>query len=115
MRVMSGDPKFEPSQTLPDFPYARYAELLGLRGIFVDNPSDVAGAWDTALASDKPCVLEAYTDPEVPPLPPHITFHQAKGFASSILKGDPAARQVIEQALRNMFPRIAKKDSGAKG
>ena len=36
-RAMEGDPKFEGSQDLPDFPYARYAELLGLNGIRVDD------------------------------------------------------------------------------
>ena len=40
-RAMSGDPKFEGSQDLPDFPYARYAELLGLKGIRVDTPDQV--------------------------------------------------------------------------
>ena len=37
-RAMEGDPKFEGSQDLPDFPYARYAEMLGLKGIRVDTP-----------------------------------------------------------------------------
>ena len=38
MRIESGDPKFDASQDLPDFPYARYAELLGLYGHSVDRP-----------------------------------------------------------------------------
>ena len=37
-RVMLGDPKLESSQVLPDFPYARHAEALGLKGIRVDTP-----------------------------------------------------------------------------
>ncbi len=32
MRVMAGNPKYPASQLVPDFPYARYAEMLGLRG-----------------------------------------------------------------------------------
>ena len=60
--------------------YARFAELIGLKGIFVDNPDDVAGAWDEALAADRPVVVEVYTDPNVPPLPPHITLAQARAF-----------------------------------
>src|SRR4051812_38758388 len=47
-RVPSGDAKLEASQTLPDFPYARYAELLGLAGFRVDSPDDVGSAWDQA-------------------------------------------------------------------
>jgi pyruvate dehydrogenase (quinone) len=88
-RVMEGDAKFNATQQIPDVPYHRFAELIGLRGIFVDNPDDLAGAWDTALASDRPVVLEVRTDPEVPPLPPHITLKQARALISATLAPDP--------------------------
>jgi pyruvate dehydrogenase (quinone) len=109
MRVMSGDPKFEASQSLPDFPFAKYAELLGLRGIRVDRPEDVEAAWDEALAEPRPVVLEAIVDPDVPPLPPHIRLKQAKGFATSLAKGDPNEAGIIHQTLRDMFPELAEK------
>jgi pyruvate dehydrogenase (quinone) len=99
-RAMEGDPKFEGSQELPDFPYARYAEMLGLKGIRVDTPDRVAAAWDEALASDRPVVYEAVTDPEVPPLPPHITIEQAKALSSALLQGDPSSRQIIAQSFK---------------
>ncbi len=100
MRAMEGNPKYEASQTLPDFPYARYAQLLGLRGICVDDPEQVGAAWDEALSADRPCVLEAITDPEVPPLPPHISLEQARNFASAVAKGDPNARSMIWQSIK---------------
>jgi pyruvate dehydrogenase (quinone) len=99
-RALAGDPKLEASQTLPDFPFARYAELLGLRGIRVDRPERVAPAWDEALAADRPVVYEAITDPEVPPLPPHIVLGQAKHLAKALVKGDPAAPDIAKQSLR---------------
>jgi pyruvate dehydrogenase (quinone) len=99
-RVLSGDPKLEASQTLPDFPYARYAELLGLKGIRVDDPARVAPAWDEALACDGPVVYEAITDPEVPPLPPHIRFEQAKNLAQALVAGDPGRADVVRHSLR---------------
>jgi pyruvate dehydrogenase (quinone) len=98
-RAMSGDPKFEGSQDLPDFPYARYAELIGLKGIRVDSPEQVGSAWDEALAADRPVVYEAVTDPEVPPLPPHITVEQAKALTSALLSGDPHAGRIIKQSF----------------
>jgi pyruvate dehydrogenase (quinone) len=88
-RVMEGDPKFTATQQIPNVPYHRFAELIGLRGIFVDNPDNLAAAWDTALTSDRPVVLEVKTDPEVPPLPPHITLKQAQAFISATLAPDP--------------------------
>jgi pyruvate dehydrogenase (quinone) len=88
-RVQSGDPKFNPSQQIPDVPYHRFAELLGLKGLYVDSPDGLGAAWEEALASDRPVVLEVKTDPEVPPLPPHITLKQARAFTATIVKGDP--------------------------
>jgi len=99
-RAMEGDPKFEGSQDLPDFPYARYAELLGLTGIRVERPEEVASAWEQALAADRPVVLEAVTDPEVPPLPPHITLEQAKALGSALLRGDPSTGRIVKQAVK---------------
>jgi pyruvate dehydrogenase (quinone) len=99
-RAMSGDPKFEGSQDLPDFPYAQYAEMLGLRGIRVDSPQAVGPAWEEALSSDRPVVYEALTDPEVPPLPPHITIEQAKALSSALLAGDPNSREIIKQSFK---------------
>ncbi|HTX29905.1 MAG TPA: thiamine pyrophosphate-requiring protein [Solirubrobacteraceae bacterium] len=99
-RAMEGNPKFEGSQDLPDFPYASYAELLGLKGIRVDSPEQVGPAWDEALSADRPVVYEAVTDPEVPPLPPHITVEQAKAFMSALLGGDPDAGRIIQQSFK---------------
>lgn len=88
-RVMQGDPKFEASQELPNVPYHSFAELIGLKGLYVDDPEHLGQAWEEALAADRPVVLNVKTDPNVPPLPPHITLEQARKFATSMLKGDP--------------------------
>jgi pyruvate dehydrogenase (quinone) len=106
-RIIEGDPKFDASQRIPNVAYHRFAEMIGLRGIYVDDPERLGSAWDEALASDRPVVLEVKTDPEVPPLPPHITLQQAKNFSMALIKGDPdevgvirgAARQVLETIL----------------
>jgi pyruvate dehydrogenase (quinone) len=107
-RVMEGDPKFNASQRIPNVPYHKFAELIGLKGIFVDSPDRVAPAWEEALAADRPVVVEFKTDPEVPPLPPHITLKQAKGFASSLIEGDPEEGSVIlgtaRQVLASVLP-----------
>jgi pyruvate dehydrogenase (quinone) len=100
-RALAGDPKFPASQEIPDFPYARFAESLGLVGIRVDRPDQVGDAWDRVLGADRPAVLEAITDPNVPPLPPHITWEQAKAFASSIWKGDAEALGFIKQTVKD--------------
>jgi len=102
-RVMAGEPKFEGSQNVPDFKYAQYADMLGLKGIRVDNPDDVADAVAQAMSADRPVILEAVTDPNVPPLPPHINFQQAKDFLKSIVKGDVDRWEMIKQTYKDVI------------
>jgi len=102
-RVMEGDPKFDASQDIPNVPYHRFAELIGLKGIFCDRPDALGPAWDEALSADRPVVLEVKTDPEVPPLPPHITLKQAKAFAEALIKGDPREGSVITNTARQVL------------
>jgi pyruvate dehydrogenase (quinone) len=102
-RVQEGDPKFDASQQLPNVPYHKFAELIGLKGIYVDTPDRLGAAWQEALASTTPVVLEVKTDPNVPPLPPHITLEQAKKFTSTLLKGDPEEGSVLLDTAKEVL------------
>ncbi|MCK1741621.1 thiamine pyrophosphate-requiring protein [Bradyrhizobium sp. 139] len=105
-RIINGDPKFEASQRIPDVSYSRFAEMIGLSGIFVDSPQLLGSAWEQALASEMPVVLEVKTDPEVPPLPPHITLQQAKNFSLALMKADPNQSSMIKGAARQVLENI---------
>jgi pyruvate dehydrogenase (quinone) len=105
-RVLAGEPKLESSQNLPAFDVAAYARQLGLEGLRVERAEDVAGAWDQALASARPVVLDVVTDPEVPPLPPHIRMEHAKGMASALLHGDPESGRIVRQSLREKLKEL---------
>jgi pyruvate dehydrogenase (quinone) len=105
-RVQSGDPKWESSQVLPDVPYAEFARSIGLEGIRVEDPEQVGPAWDRALAADRPFVLDIVTDPNVPPLPPHITLKQARHFMGALAKGDPEAGNVLIDTARELVGSI---------
>ena len=100
MRAMEGAPKFAESQELPDVDYAAFAASLGLQAISVDKPDQVGPAWDRALSADRPTLLDVRTDPNVPPIPPHATFEQAKDAAKAILKGDENRWGVIKEGLK---------------
>lgn len=102
-RVLQGDPKFSESQDLPDFSYAAYARMLGLEGLVMSAPQQVAEIWDQALAAERPVVVEAIVDPNVPPLPPHITLKQARGYLTALLKGDPDALRMIRASVKELF------------
>ena len=107
-RATEGNPRFEASQSLPPVSYSKFAELIGLRGISVDRPEDLAGAWAEALRADRPVVLDVKTDPNVPPLPPHITAIEAKAFLSAVQKGDKGALESLKRSLTSVLRRREK-------
>jgi pyruvate dehydrogenase (quinone) len=107
-RISAGVPKFEDSQQLPDFPYAEYARLLGLHGLRVDRPDAVADAWDEALRADRPVLLEMVTDPNVPPIPPHVSAKQARHYLRALLHRDPQAVQTVIASFKEVWDSVTK-------
>ena len=104
-RVMLGDGRTPSTQSVPDFPYAKYAELVGLNGFYCDEPERIADTWRAALASDRPCIVEFRADPDVPPLPPHITLKDAKNFMT-MMRDEPNLGSVIANSARQLFARV---------
>ena len=104
-RVLAGDPKYREAQNVIDFPYARYAELLGFEGIRVERPEQIAEGWRRAFAAKRPVVIEFLADPEVPPLPPHITFEQARAYTKALLKDDPNRWRVLKNSVKQLLRR----------
>ncbi|HET7407486.1 MAG TPA: thiamine pyrophosphate-requiring protein [Mycobacteriales bacterium] len=108
MRAMEGAPKFVESQSLPDVDYAAFAASLGLHSETVTRAKDIGPAWQRAFEAGRPAVLDVHTDPDVPPIPPHVTFEQLKDAAEAMLKGDPdvwgVTRTGIKQKLQEFLP-----------
>ncbi|AGM05711.1 thiamine pyrophosphate-requiring protein [Amycolatopsis keratiniphila] len=106
LRAMGGAPKFEPSQTLPEVSYSDFALEIGLGGIAVDDPARLGEAWDVALSTDVPTVLDVRCDPEVPPIPPHATFEQVKSMTEAVLKGEPDAWHLLTQGIKTKMQEL---------
>ena len=101
-RVQLGDGKTPLTQTIPDFPYHKYAELLGFKGIYCDDPEKVGAAWDEALTSDCPVIMNMKADPNVPPLPPHITLKDAKNFVT-MMADEPELASVLKNSAKQVL------------
>jgi pyruvate dehydrogenase (quinone) len=99
-RAMEGDPKNPMTQTIPDVRYADFAKLIGLDGVRVESPDRIDAAWDEAFSADRPFVIDARVDPNVPPLPPHITVEQAQHLMHALRKGDPDTRAIMNQSFK---------------
>ena len=104
-RVQLGAGKTESTQSIPDFPYDRYAELLGLKGIVVRDPEQIGAAWDEALAADRPVIMNIYADPNVPPLPPHITLKDAKNF-TTMMVSEPELGSVLKNSVKQVLASV---------
>jgi hypothetical protein len=104
----NSNPRFEASQDIPNFAYAKFGEMLGFKGIFVDSPDRLASAWQEAPVSDRPVVLEVKTDPDVAPFPPHLTLKEARGFMSAMAKGDGVAGGIIGETARSSMASLAR-------
>jgi pyruvate dehydrogenase (quinone) len=96
---MEGDPRFEASQTLPDIPYADFAKMIGLDGVRIERPEDIGTAWEAALNSDRPFVIDAVTDPNVPTLPPDPS-KEVREALSEALREESGSAPVVRQIER---------------
>ncbi|HZL37565.1 MAG TPA: thiamine pyrophosphate-requiring protein [Tepidisphaeraceae bacterium] len=112
-RIMNGDPKFDASQSLPDFPYAQYAQSVGLGGVRIEHPAEIGAALDEALTGNRPYLVEVMSDPEVPPLPPHISFEQAVHFWRSVFRGDSDRWNMMGGSIKELVATYAPQLVGA--
>jgi pyruvate dehydrogenase (quinone) len=107
-RMKEGDPKFDESQVLPEFNYAKYAESLGLVGIRVEKPEDVILALEKALKANRPVVIDAVTDPEVAVFTPKVAAEKAGKLAKAIKEGDTAAGKRLEEPAKQEVEKALK-------
>lgn len=100
MRAMANSPKFAESQNLPDIDFAGFAASLGLNAMAIKDPEELSDAWRSALSADRPTVLDVYTDPDMPPIPPHATWDQFKSATTAVLSGDEDRVGFIKVGLK---------------
>jgi pyruvate dehydrogenase (quinone) len=104
-RVQLGEGKTPSTQSIPNFPYHKYAELIGLKGIYCDNAELISAAWKEALHSDRPVIIEFKADPNVPPLPPHITLKDAKNFMT-MMRNEPELGSVLKNSAKELLANV---------
>ena len=90
--------------TLENPNFAAMAEAIGLRGIRLEDPADVALGLAEAFAHPGPVLIDAVVSRTELPLPPAITAEMAKGFSLYALKAvmDGRGRELVDLA-KNQF------------
>jgi len=86
--------------------YAAFVESNGGRGIRVERAADVEPAVKEALGYEGVAVVDVLTNPEEPPLPPKVTYDQAKGFAEAFLKGQPHRATIASTLFKDKLSEL---------
>lgn len=102
-RFLSGEPKFEDSQDIPDVDHAAFATMLGLKGVRIDDPSQIENALEEVMASDRPAVLDVVCDANTPIIPAHVDREMVAKFTKAMMKGDPESASLTRQLLRQLM------------
>lgn len=95
-RETEGEPRFEASQRVPAFDFVAYAEQLGLRGIHLHDPDTIDQVLAEAFEADRPVIVEAHTDADIPLIPP---YPHGRELVDSMREGIRAEGASGEHAL----------------
>ena len=107
-RVMVGDPKYDASQKLPSFPYARYAEILGLTGIDVATPEEIGPAFDRALAADRAVVSRSTPIPRSRRCRRTSTSSRRETSRRRSCTVIPHRTRMIQQSAKQIWAKLAR-------
>jgi pyruvate dehydrogenase (quinone) len=85
--------------------FAAMAEAVGVRGIRLEDPSEVEEGIVAALAHDGPVLVDAVVNRTELAMPPSITAEMAKGFTLYMVKAVMSGRgdEVIDLARTNLW------------
>ncbi len=82
--MVEGLPSFATDS--PAIDYAAVARAVGIHAVRVEQPTDIRGAIQEALAHPGPALVDLVTDPRALSLPPKITRKQVAGFTAAMSK-----------------------------
>jgi pyruvate dehydrogenase (quinone)/pyruvate oxidase len=90
--VFLGNPEY--ACELEPIDFAAVARGFGIDAYSVDDPAQCGDVLRRAFTKPGPALIEAVVDPHEPPMPPKITFEDAKNFAAALAKGTPAGGKI---------------------
>jgi pyruvate dehydrogenase (quinone) len=86
--------------------FAPWAAACGAYGRTIEHPADLEGAVKEVFAEPGPALLDVWVNPDEPPMPPKVTYEQAKGFVESFLKGQPRRMSIASTVFRDKLDRF---------
>jgi pyruvate dehydrogenase (quinone)/pyruvate oxidase len=86
--------------------FAAWASACGGMGLHVEKPDDVEVAVREALEYRGPALVDVLVNPDEPPMPPKVTYEQAKGFADAFMKGQPRRATIASTLFRDKVDQL---------
>jgi pyruvate dehydrogenase (quinone) len=85
--------------------FAAMAEAVGIRGIRLEDPAEVAEGIAAALAHDGPVLVDAVVNRTELAMPPSVTVEMAKGFTLYMVKAiiNGHASEIVDLAKTNLW------------
>jgi pyruvate dehydrogenase (quinone)/pyruvate oxidase len=99
-----GNPEYGCELETMDF--SMFAIACGAVGMKLEASEKLESTLDEFLGCPGPALLEAKIDPFEPPMPPKITFEQARKFASSIIKGEPNREKIVMTVIADRVRKL---------
>jgi pyruvate dehydrogenase (quinone) len=88
--------------------YASFAEACGGKGYVLKEPDEVRPIISKALKEKKPTIVEVYSDPFEPPMPPKVESEFILNLAESFAKGQPHRKRIGLTLFRNQVHEVLK-------
>jgi pyruvate dehydrogenase (quinone)/pyruvate oxidase len=86
--------------------FAPWAEACGGRAWEVEKPGDLERVVKEALGHPGPALVDVRVNPAEPPLPPKISYDQAKGFVQAWLRGQPQKATMASTLFRDKIDQL---------
>jgi pyruvate dehydrogenase (quinone)/pyruvate oxidase len=86
--------------------FAAVAQACGVKGFTVDDPGACGEVLRRALETSGPVLVEALVDGNEPPLPPKISFEQARHMVEALVRGTPNASKIARQLARDTIRQL---------
>ncbi len=102
--VFLGNPEY--GVDLQPIDFCMFAEACGGTAFRIENPHDCGDIIEQALNVPGPVLVEAIVDPYEPPMPPKITFADAKNLAKALIRGEPHRGEIIKTIIKDKIREI---------
>lgn len=105
-QILLGYPEYSVRFREPEADFSTWARGTGAFGVKVSKPGDLAPAIHEAFSHAGPALVDCDVDPNEPPMPPQVSYDQAKHFTEAFLHGQPHRAATLTAVAREKITEL---------